>query len=555
MRRLLLLFWLCAAPLLAVAQDYQAPEVQVSTEKVKIGEKLFLVHKVLPKQTVFSICKAYGITADELKVANPDLKDGLKAGSILYIPATGQALISAPAGKETAPEGEEEMNTGDQPEGPARIIEHKVRLFESVRSIARKYGITPEELLDYNGMSARDVTPGKIVLVPIPRDGEPVDETEEEDPQEPDILDEPEKGSFQPDEPMPPVRKVRWFSASDPLRIALVLPFNATSSKASAQFLNFYCGALMAVQDQKEQGANVVLNVFDLAQGADAILADSKFTGCDLVIGPAEAATMEPFLQFSDEQGIAFVSPLDHKADSLADLHPFFFQVPASQAVQSENLVSSLHAGLNQRVILIQGPASDSLFLQQVETALRRNDITYRKATVSELSGIIGSYGSSINPAKVIIGTENKTVATEAIRSLNALAKKNVHMEVYCTNRVRNYETSDPDALFNIAAHVPAPYFVDYTDSRDQDFVLQYRALFSTEPDDFAFQGYDVLSYFIAAMTRLGTGFCDNADVVPMEFLHCNFQFRRDNEKSGWRNHATRNLVYNRDDFSIAITK
>ena len=86
MRRLLLLFWLCAAPLLAVAQDYQAPEVQVSTEKVKIGEKLFLVHKVLPKQTVFSICKAYGITADELKVANPDLKDGLKAGSILYIP-------------------------------------------------------------------------------------------------------------------------------------------------------------------------------------------------------------------------------------------------------------------------------------------------------------------------------------------------------------------------------------------------------------------------------------------------------------------------------------
>ena len=146
-------------------------------------------------------------------------------------------------------------------------------------------------------------------------------------------------------------------------------------------------------------------------------------------------------------------------------------------------------------------------------------------------------------------------MATEAISVLNTLAKKNVPMEVYCTNRVRNYETSDPDALFNISAHVPAPYFVDYSDPKDQQFVLQYRALFSAEPDDFAFQGYDVLSYFIAAMTRLGTGFIDNADAVPMQLLHCNFQFQRDDEKSGWRNNATRNLVYELDDFSIAIEK
>jgi len=555
MKRLLLLLWLAAAPLMLAGQDYQAPEVKVSTEKVKIGEKLFLVHKVLPKQTVFSICKAYDITAEELNAANPDLKDGLKAGSLLYIPLAADAVEKVPAQQEKTEEKEEKAETDgahQQDGAPSRVIEYKVRLFDSARSIARKFDITPEELLDYNGISGRNLTVGTILLIPV-READPSEE-------EAQVKDHQEDGQNlgeaeeQPEDPMSPVRKARWFSAGDPLRIALVLPFNATETP-STQFLNFYSGALMAVQDQKEQGAHVVLNVYDLARGAEEILNDSKFAGCDLIIGPVEAKTMDPFLAFSDENGVAFVSPLDHKADSLADTHPFFFQVPPSQLVQATHLVSDLHAGLHQRVLLVQGPASDSVFLRQVETALRRNDVTYRKVTAGELPNLVSTYASPLIPAKVIIGTENKAVATEVISSLNTLAKKNTPMEVYCSNRVRNYETSDPDALFNISAHIPAPYFVDYSDPKDQQFVLQYRALFSTEPDDFAFQGYDVLSYFIAAMTRLGTGFIDNADAIPMQLLHCNFHFRRDNEKSGWRNHATRNLLYEKDDFSIAIEK
>lgn len=552
MKRLLLLLWLLAAPLTLAGQGYQAPEVKVSTEKVKIGEKLFLVHKVEPRQTVFSICKAYEVTEEDLKAANPELKDGLKAGSILYIPVSGKdgENVRVPEPEQAGQQEETAEETG-LPEGaPARVIEHKVRLFESARGIARKYGITLEELLDYNGIQLRDVVAGKILLIPVREGGETEGEADPEDPGK----DETPEGEEQPDEPMPPVRKVRWFSAGDPLRIALILPLN-TAGTVSAPFMNFYCGALMAVQDQKEQGANIVLNVYDLSGGTDEILNDSKFAGCDLIVGPVEAATMDPFLSFSDEYGIALVSPLDHKADSLADTHPFFFQVPASQLVQATNLVSDLHAGLHQRVLVVRGPASDSLFLSQVETALRRNDVTYRTVTASELPNLVSSYGSSLNPAKVIIATENKTVATEAISSLNALSKKNVPMEVYCTNRVRNYETSDPDALFNIKTHVPAPYFVDYTDPKDQQFVLQYRALFSTEPDDFAFQGYDVLSYFIAAMTRMGTGFVDNADAVPMQLLHCNFDFQRDHEKSGWRNRATRNLLYERENFTISVAK
>ena len=563
MKRILFLLWLAVSPLMAAAQSYQTPEVQVSSEKANIGGKVYYVHKVLAKQTVFSICKAYGIKSDELAAANPDIKDGLKAGSIIFIPAgTAQAADSTsvkaePDAAETAAEPDENVSGDDGGEANpiSRVVEHRVRWYESIKTIARKYGVTVNDIIAYNGLDSQHLSSGKVILIPL-RDGVAPDDTAKGDVGEPGKDNEGKDENESPEDPMMPVRRHRWFSAEDPIDIALILPINATAGTPSASFLNFYSGALMAVEEQKERGAHIVVNVYDLAQGSESILSDKKFAESDLIVGPVEASTMKAFLEYSDLKGIPFVSPLDHKADSLADTHPFFFQVPASSNVQAQNLAGSLRFHPRDRVFLVHSNTTgEDEFLKQIEDALMNAGISYRKSTSSDITSQVSSVSRSENPAKIIIGSENKVFASEVIRLLNVIAKKNVPMEVYFTNRVRNYETSDPEALFNIAAHIPAPYFVDYSNPEDQSFVLRYRALFSSEPDDFAFQGHDVLTYFIAAMTKLGTAICDNADSYPMQLLHCNFFFRRDNEKSGWRNHATRNIVYSKEDYSIKLSK
>jgi LysM repeat protein/ABC-type branched-subunit amino acid transport system substrate-binding protein len=562
MKRLaIFLFLLLAAPAL-YAQDYEVPEVVVSTEKANIAGKLYYVHKVLPKQTQFSICKAYGVTEEELVAANPDLKDGLKAGSILFIPI--KESVKTPEAQKTvetradnadvaeAKEDEELQTVGDgNGRQIERVIEHEVRWFESIQSIARKYKVKAEDILAYNGLGRAESLRGKTLLIPIYRTDADIAEVEKTDGTDtPEVSETPD----QPDNPMTPVRRVRWFSAADPVRIALVLPFQATT-KASTQFLNFYSGALMAVQEQKEKGAHVVLNVYDLEQGSSAIIDDPRFRESDIVIGPVEAATLEPFLSFSDQEGALLVSPLDHKADSLADGHPYFFQAPASQTTQLRNLVSSVRGRNHGPVLLVTSTATnEDGLIARFEEALHAESISYRKVSLTELPGLVSS-ASPLDPARVIIGSENRNFTAEVISALNALAKKNIPMQVWCTNRVRNYETSDPDALFNLSVHTSVPYFVDYSNPDDQDFVRKYRALYYAEPDDFAFQGHDVLAFFITSLMQQGTAFIDHADLHPMQLLHCNFHFVREQENSGWRNHATRNLVYDKDDFSIAISK
>ena len=56
------------------AQDYIAPEVTVSKERVKVDGKIFYSHIVLEKQTLFSISKAYGVPVEDIYAANPALK-------------------------------------------------------------------------------------------------------------------------------------------------------------------------------------------------------------------------------------------------------------------------------------------------------------------------------------------------------------------------------------------------------------------------------------------------------------------------------------------------
>ena len=86
----MLLFAFAFFPETSHAQAYQATPVTVSTEKVRIGGKLYYSHKVLEKQTLYSISKAYGATIEDIIKANPSIGEKgehLRAGTVLLIPA------------------------------------------------------------------------------------------------------------------------------------------------------------------------------------------------------------------------------------------------------------------------------------------------------------------------------------------------------------------------------------------------------------------------------------------------------------------------------------
>ncbi|WP_303430479.1 LysM domain-containing protein, partial [uncultured Muribaculum sp.] len=71
-----------ALMLILTAGAMQAIELPIK----KINGKEYYYYQVKPKETIYSLCKQFGLTKAELIKYNPVVADGLRANQILYFP-------------------------------------------------------------------------------------------------------------------------------------------------------------------------------------------------------------------------------------------------------------------------------------------------------------------------------------------------------------------------------------------------------------------------------------------------------------------------------------
>ena len=129
---------------LEIGQLLKIPYVPKS--KVQTAEGI--VHKVAAKETLFSIARLYSVSVDDLKTWN-SLKDNALS--------LGQELIVKK--KTTATEAIEAQPVKATP--GSHFVEAKETLF----SISRKYGVTVQQLRDWNGLQGDDLKVGSTLVV------------------------------------------------------------------------------------------------------------------------------------------------------------------------------------------------------------------------------------------------------------------------------------------------------------------------------------------------------------------------------------------------------
>ena len=515
------------------AQEYVPTPVSRSTEKVR-GEdgNIFYSHVVLEKQTLFSISQAYGVTVDEIEAANPQLnlkKEGLKKGSILLIPAKTSAQEESAAAEQPADE----------------FITHTVRWFEDIDDIAKKYNVSAELIMQVNHLSSRKLKIRQKLL--IPKDpsqyGTPDKETDEELPEEEKEEEETTDGlrDFFRDLHFPFA-----ISPKNSVNAVLLLPMkNGTS-------LDFYSGFLMAVKELAKNGIGTDLSVYDVSNGSIPV-SGSRLSEADVVFGPIAPADLAKVLTLTDKT-TGVISPLDQKAAALTAGHRNLVQAPAPQAAQYEDLVRWIledrQAG--DKVVLIsekKGQASE------LKTVFQNSGLTFHSFSYSVLDGrnIISSLSDALSPTgvnRIVIDSENEAFVQDLLRNLSLVMHKKYEIVTYAPSKIRSFETIDSEYLHSTSLHVSLSYYIDYSNPATRDFLLGYRALFKTEPNQFAFQGYDLGMFFIKACAEYGDAWlhyledCDRDDL-----FQTNFRFREAGER-GPVNAGIRRIVFN-PDYSI----
>jgi len=154
---------------------------------------------------------------------------------------------------------------------------------------------------------------------------------------------------------------------------------------------------------------------------------------------------------------------------------------------------------------------------------------------------------------RVIIASENEAFVNDAVRNLNLMVHNKFKVILYSQSKIRSYDNIDVANLHNLNLHVSSSYLIDYDDPMVKNFLLRYRALYKTEPTQFAYQGYDVTRFFLAAAAEYGRNWRRKLPKMELtRLLQANYRFRETGD--GYTNQGVRRVVYG-PDFSMDIVK
>jgi LysM repeat protein len=123
-----------------------------------------ITHVVAEKETLFSIAKAYGVTVDELKQWNSLTSNALLLGQELAI--RKRNTNSNVTTVQTTPVQQNNANEIKSKKGA-----HTVAAKETMFSIARQYGITVQQLKDWNNLQTNELSIGQVLFVSQPEQG------------------------------------------------------------------------------------------------------------------------------------------------------------------------------------------------------------------------------------------------------------------------------------------------------------------------------------------------------------------------------------------------
>lgn len=527
---------LFASAAIADAQEYVAPPVEVSSQKVKKDGKIYYSHVVKERQTLYSISKAYNVTQDEIIEANPGLmENGLKKNSIIMIPAQSEARSNG----EALQNQENEAAQDSVQTSGVRI--HIVKWYETLQDIALKYNVSEYAIIAANNLKDGKIKSRQKLLIPTEEyvDDTIIETPEEEDTDEEDMELETAFDDKPQEETTPP------YVPKSHIQATMLMPFKATGTSASKSSMDFYSGVLIAARELGQSGIDIDLNVYDISDGSYGATQD-ELESSDIIIGPISEEDIKSIYSVAPEIK-ALISPLDPKAEYLTDSLGTMVHAPASRMAQYEDLTQwikeDLVPGDTVIVIFEKGVRNgDCPFQEAIDSAhMAYIPLEYSILEGRRILGILEGMMTTSGTNRVLIVSESEAFVNDAVRNLNLASHHKRKVVLYAPAKMRTYETIDVEHFHHLNMHTSLTYHIDYSNDEVKCFSKKYWTFFNTEPSQFAFQGYDLAKYFLGLCAKYGDAWMQYVEDIQM--LQCIFNLRP-TESGGYINTGTRRVVY-----------
>ena len=598
---------------ISVAEEPQIKEEPVA---VRPSNKAFFEDKariVQAGETIYDIAKEYGIDLADLRAANPGLAEEPAPGTRIIIPAIVNENDYIIHHCERNERVSSLLKRWKVDEDDFRRMNVSVGSHVFVNQVVL---IPIQPISDFYWMDNEPVevveneveTPAEEVVVPI-QEETPVSIFEEDFGESEMCVAAPENALRRYNVAlMVPL----YLNDVGKLEFSKETIHEAHKSRALS-FVQFYEGFMMAVDALEDEGLKLNLTVIDVTDNdytAQQALSQIEGKDLDLIVGPFFGRSFEVVEEYAKEHSIVVVNPLSTRESVIVNNPNVVKAKPGDvgQILTISSLVKNLY--YNSNVFLVsKEKAADSLFLNQLEHHLNlavndevrvsgdeflrfaRNESerlemgsrivptvdvegqvystedfqngtadevvlsnSVKRYAYKDISKVISQLSGVRNNVIVAYGDDN----VFATQMLNSLAKESSRYPItlICAPDWAKFEKLLVDNLLQMNAIYLDDGFVDYNSDAAKHFVARFRQQYSVEPQNYAFEGYDMAMFFLSALMRYGDDMlgCLNCCDVPL--LYSQFRFFNRNYLKEGRNNGRENQywsVYQYDNERIEL--
>lgn len=489
-------------------------------------------HLVLPKETKYSIAKQYGITIEELERKNPEVVSNLPEGFKLLVKGKAPKQEVAPV----IAESKKEIVVA----APVQVVDKKtfqeyiVKPKETLYGLSKMFGMNQEELIKINPTLSEGVIEGMILKIPSSVV----------------VNQEVKKDYVALSKNATTARK----------KLALLLPFNIAKIEGDTlnstakrlkkdKFLNmtldFYAGALMAIDSAKVLGLPIDVAIFDSQETKNsslvsAIVKNNNLQNSDVVIGPFYQSNVEKTAELLMQNQVPVISPLSK--DQVVSFANVYQSVPSPDAVKNAMFDYMRSKNGNMIAVVDKKKLSIIQFIKENHKDVKFSTLTENGAVSAEnlkslfvldkinyvvmetgntgmIKSTIAAMLSAMTTYKVqlVILEPNETLDTDEVSIANLAKLKLTYPSV-------NRENESPEALI---------------------FEKEFKKKNKIDPNVFATRGFDIT---FDTMMRLAQDkkYQETIDNTATEQVDNKFEFYK-KEGGGYANKGIYILYYDTD--------
>lgn len=518
------------------------------SSQLMIGQNI-VKHEVQAGETLTSISKKYNVSIKAIQQRNNLTTENIRAGQVLQIPSnkpTAQSKISSV---------QPSTNTVSSLSRPVKInsmavtakqvnVEEKVQqvvvppveiprckltyLTESkttISAICAKFGVSESALKSVNPHLKKEKIKKKVsVCIPYTQ-------AEIADIQARAAEEARRKAAEEERRKLEEMAKKKLQN----INVALILPFELSKSdksKEAIKMIDFYEGLLLAVDDFKEEGANINIRVFDEDETPIVAILDSlRNHPWHLIIGAKSSAYINGLREYSKNNRIPLAVPFSSKED-LTIGYPHLFQVNTKASAYYDRVYDAfINENIGNNVVFVDcGTTDDARYIEGFKTALTNRGIAQSVHTPNELNDLLSHTGGKHT---VLIPTSKKT---EAFRDIITVLDE-LDGTVGSTVSLFGYPewlTFSADNTRSLRKYHGGFYTTFYADLTSDDvlkFTRRFKTKFKRDQYNtrplFGLIGYDVTRFFVGGLHLFGTEFIPYQGNIQMTALQNPLLFER----------------------------